>query len=258
VSDLHRVELLGLPIPVHLRASEHFATLRRELAFVHHATSPDAAPARLRRIGEQHDDLYGSLTFRSNEQITQAIDAGVETVDVVIEIPLDLVDACLELGDVLDELDQFCVDGALLTLVTPPEALHYRRWYLGEIVRQLRDGLSPSAWVAQDQSDRLPLTGSDALPTVTVVVEGDLDLGQTSALRDQLVTTTEGQATHVVVDLAACAFMDSTGLSLLVTTQRRARSTGGELSVVEARGQVLRLLERSGLVELLVKARPGS
>ncbi len=46
----------------------------------------------------------------------------------------------------MDEADDYCRAGQhLLTLVTPPEALAFRRWYLGEFVRQIA-GEQPRPW----------------------------------------------------------------------------------------------------------------
>ena len=47
----------------------------------------------------------------------------------------------------LDEADEFCRHSDLLTLATPADLVAFRRWFLGEIIRQL-DGGAPRPWDA--------------------------------------------------------------------------------------------------------------
>jgi hypothetical protein len=37
----------------------------------------------------------------------------------------------------LDETDEFCREGALLTLAPPEDVVAFRRWYLAELVEQV-------------------------------------------------------------------------------------------------------------------------
>jgi hypothetical protein len=68
------------------------------------------------------------------------------SVDISLQVPADTRDACTLLGAMLDRCDEVCRTGrALLTLPAAPEVVALRRWYLGEIVRQI-DGLQPSRW----------------------------------------------------------------------------------------------------------------
>jgi hypothetical protein len=53
--------------------------------------------------------------------------------------------AMTRLRDAMDEADQWCESGELLTLVTPPDCRAFRSWFLNEIIRQVA-GESPIAW----------------------------------------------------------------------------------------------------------------
>jgi anti-sigma B factor antagonist len=53
--------------------------------------------------------------------------------------------------------------------------------------------------------------------------------------------------TRVIVDLSGVGFMDSTGLSVLVSALKRLRSAGGALSLVVTDYDIERLLEITGL-----------
>ena len=64
--------------------------------------------------------------------------------------------------------------------------------------------------------------------TTVVALAGELDLHRAPALADAL----HAAPGHVVVDLQAVTFLDSTTLALLVQAHRRLRSVGDELIVV--------------------------
>ena len=78
-------------------------------------------------------------------------------------------------------------------------------------------------------------------------VEGELDLGTVDVLRAALHAD-EARAARVVLDLRKLAFIDSSGLSLLVSEQHRAQDHGFELAVaVGGAHAVQRLFELTGL-----------
>ena len=53
----------------------------------------------------------------------------------------------MELTGLLEEADDYCRRGELLTLATPPELVAFRNWYLGQVVEQI-DGRPPTPWAA--------------------------------------------------------------------------------------------------------------
>ena len=58
------------------------------------------------------------------------------------------------------------------------------------------------------------------------------------------------QCCDLIVDLTDIAFIDSTGLGVLVAGQNRAGELGGKLSVVCAQERVLKLFRITGLDEV--------
>ncbi len=76
-----------------------------------------------------------------------------------------------------------------------------------------------------------------------ITVAGDLDVLTAPRLRDQLVDVIDGGGRHILVDLTSCEFIDSSGLSALVTALKRVRSTGGDLGLVCPPGNVRRIIE---------------
>jgi anti-anti-sigma factor len=252
------VQLLALPIAIHRRSGEHHETLRRELELLQLAEHPDGVAARLRALGEELAGRYGGLNDTSDQLLAHALaDPDADSVDLRYDLPRAAVADVERLAELLDELDRYCAERDLLTLVTPSEGLAYRRWFLAELVEQLRDGRAPRPWSAALVAElgapaaaRRPNSGGE--PTeVTVVVHGDLDLEQATTLREELLERIDAGATHLVVDLADCPFLDSTGISLLITTQMRLAAEGGDLRVANATEGVLAVLDLSGLSDLL-------
>lgn len=248
-TPLVKVRLLEVPVDLHRQASEHQEALRRELAFVEHAQGPDAAPARLQALTADLNERYGGLTQAQNDRIDAAIEAGEERLELEYELPPDVTDMVIRVGELLDELDQFCRDGDLLTLVTPPDLLVYRRWFLEEFVAQIRDARDPRPWTGPTTIAVEDTEDDEAGGAVRIEVHDDLDLGSAPELRSQLVAHAEAGVTRVTIDLSGCRFLDSTGLSLLVSTHHRLMQAGGGLRVEAAAGQVRNILDMAGATE---------
>jgi anti-anti-sigma factor len=80
-----------------------------------------------------------------------------------------------------------------------------------------------------------------------VAVAGELDLATAARLEEALIALPPGDL--VLIDLAACEFIDSTGMATIVRTQQRQEDGGGHLAVFGASDQVARILEVVGLTE---------
>lgn len=88
---------------------------------------------------------------------------------------------------------------------------------------------------------------------VRVALTGECDL----AVRDELhaaLHAAVGVAPLVVVDLAALAFLDSSGVHNLVMAHHAARDRGGRVVVVNATGAVAAVLDVTGVGVLLAPA----
>jgi anti-anti-sigma factor len=85
---------------------------------------------------------------------------------------------------------------------------------------------------------------------VVVELAGDCDLAARDELTSILVTAA-GRATVVLVDLAEVRFLDSSGLHALIAGHHAAIEQGGRLYVVNATGVVDRVLDLTGVGDLL-------
>lgn len=80
-----------------------------------------------------------------------------------------------------------------------------------------------------------------------VVVVGEIDVSTVGTLYEQFAGLARQGVCHVALDMAGVTFIDSTGLSLLVTEHKRAESMRGELIVFSPSPQLRRMIQMVGL-----------
>ncbi|HTX62818.1 MAG TPA: STAS domain-containing protein [Acidimicrobiales bacterium] len=85
-------------------------------------------------------------------------------------------------------------------------------------------------------------------PAVVVRCRGGLDFAYTDQLRDVFAAITDRD---VVVDLRRLTFVDSTGLSVLLSARRALLDVGGSMSIRGASGLVRRVFEAAELADVL-------
>ena len=86
--------------------------------------------------------------------------------------------------------------------------------------------------------------------SVVVVLDGDLDLTASPALREALIDLFNSGHHQLVVDMSGVKFVDSTGLGVLVGGLKRATVHEGSLHVVCTEPDVLRIFRMTGLHKL--------
>ena len=150
--ELGHVRIIGLPLDLQARGQEHTAELMREFSYV---SDPNAdasdVPDRLISIINELQSRYADFTETANAARDAARARGDVAVDLDFEIPIDVRQAAQDLGALLDEADEYCRRGDLLTLAAPPDLVDLRHWYLDEFVAQL-DGAEPTSWEQWQQA----------------------------------------------------------------------------------------------------------
>ncbi len=81
---------------------------------------------------------------------------------------------------------------------------------------------------------------------------GELDMSTAPQLREELLRLTDGGGSEIVVDLSQLGFIDSTGLSVLITCLKRVRQQGGEMALRSPSPSTRKVLEITGLHEVFV------
>jgi anti-sigma B factor antagonist len=94
---------------------------------------------------------------------------------------------------------------------------------------------------------RFNLTERDLEPGCRdIQIEGELDLAVASQL-DEALTAAADQCSRVLVGLERCAFIDSSGIAVILRAHHRMEEEGSQLVVYGPSDQVLRVLSMTGL-----------
>ena len=143
------VRLLNFPLQVFVKAREHHEELLREFALLA-LSPPKERPGR--HVPHQFLDLINTLGVKyaglgaSTDAIRDAaIARGEMTVDLTYELPRSVGPAMSEFRELLEQADQFCQDGQMLTMALATQEREFLWWFIDEISNQA-DGAAPSPW----------------------------------------------------------------------------------------------------------------
>lgn len=272
--ELVTVRLVGLPVAIYARADRHMDALQREFDLIRRAQpGQQAVPHRLLELIDELVTWSGGAGERARDEMQEAVREGRESVDLEYLVRPETAHAAERLDELLDEAHDYCRAGThLLTLATPPDALAYRRWSLGQFVAQIGGDLPVPwpVWLAEHPLEGGADDGGVAAPTeafadlslpVRWVVEGpagqptlrptdDLDLSTAPELRDAVSKLHSAGAEEVTVDLGAVGFMDSVGISVLISAHSRLSADQAHL-VLLVPPRLRHVLEVAGLEGLL-------
>jgi len=85
---------------------------------------------------------------------------------------------------------------------------------------------------------------------VSVVLRGEIDAYSADRLRSGIASVGDVGGRHVVVDVSRVGFVDSSGLSALVTSLGSLRDAGGVVSLSSPTRQLVKLFEITGVSRL--------
>jgi GAF domain-containing protein/anti-sigma regulatory factor (Ser/Thr protein kinase) len=144
------VHLIGVPVALLQRASEEYEGLFRELRLMkeHAEASPalhTALPERLSVFVAEIGSRFQGFGPGMDEKWQDLVDRQVESYDWDIELPQSAVGACEFYDTMLDEADEFGLSARLLSLPASASSVAVRRWFLSELIGQLR-GRAPVPW----------------------------------------------------------------------------------------------------------------
>jgi anti-sigma B factor antagonist len=100
-------------------------------------------------------------------------------------------------------------------------------------------------------SELLTVEAIPASRYVTVRAAGEIDPATAPILRDALLDAVRHDGATVLLDLAGVTFMDSTGIGVLLGTERRVTLEGGRLIICRPSGPVMRVLDVLGVTRFL-------
>ncbi len=106
---------------------------------------------------------------------------------------------------------------------------------------------------------RLNIHRAEYPDTIELQLVGEVDI-ETAALIDEHLAQLDGaEPSHLLIDLGAVTFMDSTGLASILRAHRSAENNGHTLAFRPGSPQVQRLFKLTGIDERLTfDTRPRS
>jgi anti-sigma B factor antagonist len=92
---------------------------------------------------------------------------------------------------------------------------------------------------------------SDRTDGIHVQLTGELDISSASGVESRLIEVEQRAPERLILDLRRVNFIDSTGLSMIINADGRARRDGRQLTIVSGEGVPRRILRTVGLEERL-------
>ncbi len=146
--ELVTIRLIGVPLDIQVRSSEHQDGLRREFRMLVEEGRADSSsvPGRLVALAAELDRRFQAFGAAGRAEMEAATARGDASVDLTLEVPRAVGPAARDFGRMLEEADEYCSAGEhLLTLCTPPDVRVYLNWAIDELVNQA-DGALPIPW----------------------------------------------------------------------------------------------------------------
>jgi serine phosphatase RsbU (regulator of sigma subunit)/GAF domain-containing protein/anti-sigma regulatory factor (Ser/Thr protein kinase) len=234
----YTVTLGDVPTDLLIRAKSHVDNLVREFMLTSGgavAGTTASVPANLAELIDTVVHDFVDARDAIKRQAVEAHNSGLDHAHLELHLPASAAEAGEAYLGALDEADAYCRAMRLLTLETPPEHRVFRRWYVGEIVRQLREaarGETPAPPVSFEQC---------LLAEIASVAAAHRRSERAARLYDVSVLLTSAatadDVARVVLEVG-CAGLGASGVAVLLP------GTGNSLSVVGTVGYPDVVVER--------------
>ncbi len=142
--EQHAFHLLGVPLEWLAEFQRHYLELRREvrlLALAHEEHYP-LAKTLSDHFGTMHRQLVDGMEVDGTGHPPRQ-----GTIDLVVHLDPDSVEAMGSLVELLDFADEFAARERLLSVARTPDQRTFQTWFLSEFVHQLA-GRAPQPWSA--------------------------------------------------------------------------------------------------------------
>jgi len=140
--------LRDYPLRLWFEQNEYFEELLREYRLLldgQAASSVPSAPRRLIELAEELGGRFGGVLQTVNAERQRAHEEGRDRMDCRVPVS-DALPAVLEhVREVLEQSDEHCRQGQLLSLPRSPELVAFATWAGTELQAQVR-GAEPTPW----------------------------------------------------------------------------------------------------------------
>src|SRR5438105_12060952 len=121
-ADLRTVSFRGFPVDIFKRSRRHAEALLREFAIIVDGGGDNTElPRRLLDILDRVRARGSGLNAVAERALEQAVERKAPTVDFDLVVPARIARGAPEFARLLEEVDEYCRSGDLLTLETPPQ-----------------------------------------------------------------------------------------------------------------------------------------
>ena len=97
------------------------------------------------------------------------------------------------------------------------------------------------------QETDLEISAAKRGDVMVIALKGEVDVYSAGQLREEIIRQVDAGEYTLVVDLSEVAFLDSTGLGVLVGGLKRVRVHDGQLGIVCRQEKILRVFRLTGV-----------
>lgn len=230
---LFHIELGGVPTDLLLEAKAHVDNLVREFTLAASGAQAGQTAALPPHLGSLVTDViehFADIRLAIKRQALLAAGRGEQVTQLVLDLPARAADAAEEYVRALDEVDAYSRARRLLTLETPPQHRVFRRWYVEELVTQLRAAVAGTPAPPAQPFERRLLIEIDEAAAAHRGAERAARLYTVAAA---LATALTPEAVASAVLTEGVAALGAAGGSVLLATGADALSLPGTLGYDE-------------------------
>lgn len=210
------VELGEVPTDLLIAAKEHVDNLVREFTLAASgaaAGTTASVPPHLARLMETVVHRFALPRRLIKEQAIAARRLRRSHVRLVLTVPVESADAGSEYLEALDEADSWCRAARLLTLETPPQHRIFRRWYVEELIAQLR---AAAAGAPSPKGQTFEQRLLEEIGRVAAAVKATEHAARLSALTGALAVASTAEAVSQAVLVEGVAALSASGGGVLL------------------------------------------
>ncbi len=150
MNDLHEIALVDVPVGRFTQMQQQHDAMLREFTLIALGAKEGTSTAsrRLVSLAEEIQVRVGDASPPFRDAVAAAEARGDVVMTLQMQIRFSTLRWCEDFLLLFEEGDELCRQGQLLTPPSPPEVAEFRRWIVGELIRQIRDGATPTPFWA--------------------------------------------------------------------------------------------------------------
>lgn len=253
----HQVVLGDVPTDLLLAAKSHVDSVVREFTLAAagaRAGLTSQIPPHLASVLGAVVERFGEARVSIKHQALQAARHELPRTRLVLDLPASAADAAEEYLQALDEVDAYCRAKRLLTLETPPQHRVFRRWYISELVAQLR---AASAGTPAPQTQTFDECLLAELDRLAVAQRVSARAARLYSLATALAQAATPDAVAAAVLNEGVAALGASGGGVLLSTDHEGLALEGAVGYDEAVVAHLRAESRHADLPAAVALRTG-